>query len=86
VTVARNAQPLQKGRNNAGVSLTGVTGASVTGNSFVFGGSATDVRTGTTSVTSCGNQLVTDGAFDRDGPCPPGTPDTSVGTVPPSRG
>jgi hypothetical protein len=83
VTVARNAQPLQEGRGNAGVSLTGVNGARVTGNSFVFAGEATEVRDGTTAVTSCGNQLVAGGAFDSDGPCPADAPPGTVGTVPP---
>jgi hypothetical protein len=74
VTVTGNTQPMQAGRGNVGVSLRQVTGGRVTANRFPDAGAATFVGPDSVGVTSCGNQVVADGPFDRDEPCPPGSP------------
>ena len=77
VTVTGNTQPLQAGRGNVGVSLQQVTGGRVEGNRFLDAASATLLGPDAVGVTSCGNQLVANGPFDRDQPCPAGTPGTT---------
>jgi hypothetical protein len=72
VKVTGNAQPLAAGRGTAGVSLAGLSGGVVTGNTFLNAARATAIGADATQVTSCGNQLVAQAAFDRDQPCPPG--------------
>jgi hypothetical protein len=68
VVIANNHQPLQAGRGDAGVDVTGSTEITVRGNSFNNAFSVLEVPDDDADV--CGNQIVVGDDYDQPIPCP----------------
>jgi hypothetical protein len=83
--VVDNRQPLQAGRGDAGVDITGSTGVTVQGNSFTNAWSVLELPDPNAVV--CGNQVVAGDPYDQPAPCAASAAAgaaTAAATVPPS--